>query len=140
MNKVLIPTILLSTLAIVMIFGSVSPAFAGSDGESYKKYRTISIGDMVGTIEISEDTSIDDVADRAISAEEATEGYDVEKAKLAKAVNESDQYFLVWKLVDFEESGTMTMYILDAGTGEQLIDPITKEKGMCGKYQSAKSG
>ena len=140
MNKVLIPTILLSTLAIVMIFGSVSPAFAGSDGESYKKYRTISIGDMVGTIEISEDTSIDDVADRAISAEEATEGYDVEKVKLAKAVNESDQYFLVWKLVDFEESGTMTMYILDAGTGEQLIDPITKEKGMCGKYQSAKSG
>ncbi len=140
MGKVLVLTLLLSVLATVMIFGSVSPIFAGSDGESYKKYQVVSIGDAVGTIEISEDTNIDDVKDQAISEEDATEGYDVDKAKLKKAVNDSDQYFLVWKLVDFTDSGTMTIYVLDAGTGEQLIEPVIKEKGMCTKSQSTNSG
>ncbi|MCH9657996.1 hypothetical protein K0U27_04760 [archaeon] len=134
MTKVIIPTLLLSFLAVVMVFGSISPAFAGSDGDkSYKRSWVVPIGDAKGTIAISEETNIDDVADSAISEEQARQGYDdVVKAKLKKAVNDSGQYFLVWKLVDYTESDTKIMYILDAGTGEALAEPITKEDGSCG--------
>lgn len=70
MTKVLIPTLLLSFLAVVMVFGSVSPAFADSDGDkSYKRSWVVPIGNAEGTIEVSEDTSIDDVRDSAISEE-----------------------------------------------------------------------
>ncbi|MDH3780576.1 MAG: hypothetical protein OES15_06945 [Nitrosopumilus sp.] len=118
-----------------MVFGSIAPAFADSDGKSYKRW-VVPIDDAVGTIEISEDTNIDDVRDSAISEEQARQGYDVDKAKLKKAVNDSGQYFLVWKLIDYTESDTKIMYILDAGTGEQLTEPITKEKGSCGKHKT----
>lgn len=135
MSKALFPTILLSFLAVVMVFGTVAPAFADSDGKSYKRW-IVPIGDAEGTIEISEDTNIDDVRDLAISEEQAREGYDVDKAKLKKAVNDSGQYFLVWKLVDYTDENTKIKYILDAGTGEQLIEPIIKEKGSCGDKKS----
>ena len=135
MSKVLVPTLLLSFLAVVMVFGSVSPAFADSEGKSYKRW-VVPIGDAEGTIEISADTNIDDVRDLAISEEEARQGYDVDKAKLKKAVNDSGQYYLVWKLVDYTDSDTKIKYILDAGTGEQLTDPIVKEKGSCGKHKT----
>jgi len=118
-----------------MVFGSIAPAFADSDGKSYKRW-VVPIDDAVGTMEISEDTNIDDVRDSAISEEQARQGYDVDKAKLKKAVNDSGQYFLVWKLIDYTESDTKIMYILDAGTGEQLTEPITKEKGSCGKHKT----
>lgn len=132
MNKVYIPTMMLSVLSVAVVLGSVSPAFSSSDGESYTQNWAVSIGDAVGTIEVSEDTSIDDVRDQAISEEEAKDGYDVQRASLTKAVNDSDQYFLVWKLIEHTETNTVTMYVLDAGTGEQLIEPIIKESGMCG--------
>ena len=135
-NKIYIPTTILSVLAVAVVFGSASPAFSSSDGESYTRNWVSSIGDAVGTIEVSEDTNVDDVKDQAISEEEATDGYDVTKARLTKAVNDSDQYFLVWKLIEYGETDTVTMYILDAGTGEQLVEPIIKEGGMCGSKQS----
>ncbi len=118
-----------------MVFGSIATAFADYDGKSYKRW-VVPIGDAEGTIEISEDTNIDDVRDLAISEEQARQGYDVDKAKLKKAVNDSGQYFLVWKLVDYTESDTKIKYILDAGTGEQLTEPIVKEKGSCGDKKS----
>ena len=136
MGKVLVSTLLLSFLAVVMVFGSVSPALADSDGKSYKRDWVVPIGDAEGTIKISEDTNIDDVRDLAILEEQARQGYDVDKAKLKKAVNDSGQYFLVWKLVDYTDSDTKIKYILDAGTGEQLIDPIVKEKGSCSKHKT----
>ena len=76
MSKVLVPTLLLSFLAVVMVFGSVAPAFADSEGKSYKRW-VVPIGDAEGTIEISADTNIDDVRDLAISEEQARQGYDV---------------------------------------------------------------
>lgn len=139
MSKILTPTLLLSFLAVVMVFGSVAPAFADSDGKSYKRSWIVPIGDAVGTIEISQDTNIDDVRDLAISEEQAIQGYDVDKAKLKKAVNDSGQYFLVWKLVDYTDSDTKIKYILDAGTGEQLTEPMVKEKGSCGKHKSGEN-
>lgn len=136
MNKVFIPTIMLSVLTVALVFGAAAPAFSSSDGESYKRNWISSIGDAVGTIEVSKDANVDDVRDQAISAEEAKDGYDVKKASLTKAVNNSDQYFLVWKLIEYGETDTVTMYILDAGTGEQLVEPITKEGGMCPSKKS----
>jgi len=136
MNRMYIPAITLSAMAVAVVLGSVSPAFSSSDGESYTRNWVISIGDAVGTIEVSEDTSIDNVRDQAISEEEAKDGYDAQKASLTKAVNDSDQYFLVWKLIERAETNTVTMYVLDADTGEQLIEPITKEGGTCGGKQS----
>lgn len=141
MTKALVPTLLLSFLAVVMVFGSVAPAFADSQGEkSYKRSWVVPIGDAVGTIEISEDTDVDDVRDMAISEEEARQGYDdVDKAKLKKAVNNDGQYFLVWKLVDYTESNTKTVYVLDAGSGEQLTEPVVKEMGSCSKHKTGGS-
>jgi len=139
MGKLLVPTLLLSFLAAVMVFGSAAPAFADSEGKSYKGNWAVPIGDAVGTIEISGDSGIDDVRDLAISEEQARQGYDVDKAKLKKAVNDSGQYFLVWKLVDYAEPNTKTMYVLDAGTGEQLTEPVTKERGSCGKHQAGQN-
>jgi len=55
-----------------------------------------------------------------ITQEQATQGYDVDKAKLGQAVNDDGKYFLVWKLVDHTESNTKTIYVLDASTGKQL--------------------
>ncbi|MDH3203411.1 MAG: hypothetical protein OEL81_01880 [Nitrosopumilus sp.] len=140
MTKVLIPTLLLSFLAVVMVFGSISPVFADSEDKSYKRSWVVPIGDAEGTIEISEETNIDDVRDSAISEEQARQGYDdVDKAKLKKAVNDSGQYFLVWKLVDYTEYDTKIMYIIDAGTGEALTEPITKEGGSCGGKEKSQT-
>jgi hypothetical protein len=138
MSKVLVPTLLLSFLAVVMVFGSITPTFADSEGDkSYKRSWVVPISNAEGTIAISEETNIDDVRESAISEEQARQGYDdVDKAKLKKAVNDSGQYFLVWKLVDYTESDTKIIYILDAGTGEQLTEPITKEGGSCGDKKS----
>ncbi|MCA9813235.1 MAG: hypothetical protein KC483_10310 [Nitrosarchaeum sp.] len=139
MTKVLIPTLLLFFLAVVMIFGSVSPAMADSDGKSYKRNWIMSIGDSEGTLEITQDTNIDDLKSNAISQEQATQGYDVDRAKLGQAVNDDGRYYLVWKLVDYTESNTKTIYVLDAGTGQQLTEPITKEAGSCGNKSQIKT-
>ena len=115
------------------------PALADSGDKSYKQSWAVPIGQAEGTLEISQDTNIDDVRDLAISEEQARQGYDADRARLAKAVNDSGQYFLVWKLVDYTESNTKIKYILDAGTGEQLIEPIVKEVGSCGGHKTTKS-
>ena len=137
MIKVLIPTLLLSFLAIAVVFGSISPAMADPGEEkSYKRHWAISIGDSEGTLEITQGTNLDDLKSKAISQEQATQGHDVDKAKLGKAVNSDGKYYLVWKLVEFTDSNTMTVYVLDAGTGDELTEPITKEGGSCGDKKS----
>ncbi len=139
MGKVLVPAFLLSLLVVVLVLGYASPALADSEDKSYKQSWAVPIGEAEGTVEISQDTSIDDVRDLAISEEQARQGYDVDRARLAKAVNDSGQYFLVWQLVDYTESNTKIKYTLDAGTGEQLIEPVVKEGGSCGSHKTAKS-
>ncbi len=135
MEKVLAPVFLLSLLTAVLVLGSMSPALADSENKSYKRSWAVPIGEAEGTIEVSPDADIDDVRDLAISEEQALQGYDVDKARLTKAVNDSGQHFLVWKLVDYAESNAKTIHVLDAGTGEQLIEPIVKEGGSCGSHK-----
>jgi hypothetical protein len=131
----------LALVAMLSLIFAISPqALAESEdgSKTYKKYWVISIGDKSGTIEITDDSDIEQLKKQAISYEEATAGYEnVNKARLSQAVNDSEQYFLVWKVVtesgDAEDS-TYTKNIVDAGTGE-LLTSVTKEGG-CGYKKS----
>ena len=138
-NKFAFPVLFASMVAAVLIVGSVSPVMADSEtGEkSYKRHWSISIGTAEGSLQITEDNTKHELKASALPLEEVIIGYsDIHKARLGSAVNDSGNYYLVWKLVssDYdEESDTKirTIYVLDAGTGEQLTEPITKEGG-CG--------
>ena len=128
-----------SVAVFSLVFAIAPAAFAEGDYSTYKKYWVLSIGDASGTIEITEDSDIAALKEQAISSEEATAGYEnVVKARLAQAVNDSDQYFLVWKVVTEsgdENDSTYTVNVLDAGTGN-LLTSMTKEGGGCGSHKS----
>ncbi|HUT05146.1 MAG TPA: hypothetical protein VMW74_00430 [Nitrosopumilaceae archaeon] len=129
----------LASLAVLSLIVVMAPnALANSDdgSKTYKRHWEISIGDASGTLEITPTTDIEVLKAQAISAEDASKGYDdVVKTRLGKAVNDSGDYFLVWKVVtseSSEETGTIyTVNVLDAGSGE-LLTSMTKEGGGCG--------
>ena len=130
----------IASVAVFSLVFAIAPvAFAEGDYSTYKKYWVLSIGDASGTIEITEDSDIAALKEQAISSEEATTGYEnVVKARLAQAVNDSDQYFLVWKVVTEsgdENDSTYTVNVLDAGTGN-LLTSMNKEGGSCGSHKS----
>jgi len=133
---------LVSAAVFSLIFVIAPEVFAdnGDDSKTYKRYWVISIGDASGTIEITEDSDIAALKEQAISSEDATTGYEnVVKARLAQAVNDSEQYFLVWKVItgsSDENDSTYTVNILDAGTGD-LLTSMTKEGGGCGYHKSS---
>lgn len=132
----------LASVAMFSLVFAIAPhAIAESEdgSKTYKKYWIISIGDKSGTIEITDDSDIDELKEQAISYDDATAGYEnVVKARLSQAVNDSGQYYLVWKVVtesgDAEDSA-YTNNVLDAGTGE-LLTSVTKEGGGCGYKKS----
>lgn len=131
----------LASVAMFLLVFAIAPYAVAESGESsktYKKYWVTSIGEKQGTIEITEDSDIDKLKEQAISYDEATEGYEnVKKARLSQAVNDSGQYFLVWKVVTVSgegEDSTFTKNILDAGTGELLTSKI--KEGGCGYKKS----
>ncbi len=137
-GKFVIPTLFATMIAVVLVFGAATTVMAYSeDGKSYKKHWSISIGTAEGSLQITEDNTKHELKASALPLEEVIIGYsDIHKARLGSAVNDSGNYYLVWKLVssDYdEESDTKirTIYVLDAGTGELLTDPIIKE-GKCG--------
>lgn len=139
MDKVSISALLLVATAVI-ILGSASTAMADSENYSkeYRGHWAISIGTSSGSLEITEDTDKSQLKSQVIPLSQAAEGYDnIHKAKLGKAVNDDGQKFLVWKLISYdynEETNTKikTIYVLDAGTGVELTEPITKEGGSCG--------
>lgn len=128
-----------AVFSIIFVIAPAALAYDGNDTKSYGHYWMISIGNATGTIEITEDSDIAALKEQAISSEEATAGYEnVVKARLYQAVNDSDQYFLVWKVVTEsgdESDSTLTVDILDAGNGN-LLTSMTKEGGGCGSHKS----
>ena len=134
-----IPTLFATMIAVVLIFGSASLVIADSeDGtKSYKRHKAISIGDAEGLLQITDDTSKQELKKYALPLDEVVAEYsDIHKARLGKAVNDDGNYYLIWKLISVDwdvESDTKirTIYVLDAATGELLTDPIIKE-GSCG--------
>ena len=138
-SKLSFPVVFASVVAFALIFAVAPSAMADSEdgSKTYKRHWAISIGDQSGTLQITEDSTKEQLKAQAISIEDATDGYeDIVKARLGKAVNDSGEYYLIWKLVSVdhdEESDTKmrTIYALDAGTGD-LLTTMTKEGGKCG--------
>ena len=148
MGKIVMPTLVLSFIALVMVIGAISPAMADSDGsKSYKRHWAIPIGTAEGSLEITEENTKEQLKEIAISLDDLdlTSYPEISKARLGKAVNDDGKYFLVWKLInknhDTESDTTIkTIYVLDAGNGATLLDePITKEGGSCGNKDRSKT-
>jgi len=136
-----IPALFATMIAVVLVFGAASAVMADSEegAKSYKRHWAVPIGDATGSLEITEETSKSELKDQAKSLDELdlSDYPDITKVRLGKAVNDKDQYFLVWKLMSVdhdEESDTRikTIYVLDAGTGEPLLDEPIKKEGGCG--------
>ena len=131
-------------VVIVLIFGSTGTVMAESqDGSKYTGHWTVSIGDKLGSLQITEE-NIESQKLLAISEETAITNYpNVIKAHLGIAVNNNGENFLVWKIVSVEsdtESDTKihTIYVLDAGTGD-LLTSMTKKGGSCGDKDKTKT-
>lgn len=135
----MIPAITAVLAMAVVIATPAVFAESGDGSKKYMKYWTVSIGDASGTLEITPDTDLDSLREQAISSEEASAGHEnVVKTRLSKAVNDSEEYFLVWKVVTEstdENDPTHTVDVLDAGTGN-LLTSMTKEGGGCGFKKS----
>jgi len=133
-KKYLIPALV---AVFVLGFALAAPfvmASSGYDkhGEYNKSHWAVPVEGFVGSIQITEDVDKHALMDQVtVSLSEASKGLDVKKASLGIAVNENDDKFLVWKLVDFNmdaESDTITatIYIVDAGDVENTTS-VTKE-------------
>ena len=85
-----------------------------------------------GSIQITEDSNRGELKDQVtVSLSEAADGLEVYKASLGAVINENDDKFLVWVLVNVEkdeESGTAiaTIYIVDAADSTNTAQ-ITRE-------------
>lgn len=126
----------LTIVSLIVVMAPTVLAASDEGSKTYKRHWEIPLGDVSGTLEITPTTDIEDLKAQAVSAEDAAKGYEnVVKIQLGKAVNDSGNYFLVWKVViskSSEETGkTYTVNILDAGSGE-ILTSITKEGGGCG--------
>jgi thiol:disulfide interchange protein len=124
--------------------------------KSHKGHWEIPVGEFVGSIPIPEEMdreSHKELDQVTVSLSDAAADYqNVKKAKLGIAVNDKGDKFLVWKLVEFikdsdSETGTMTIYIVDAGDAGIPHVKVTKDfdkathhqkwsdyKGMKGHY------
>ena len=92
--------------------------------------QPIQVEGFVGTIEITEDSDRESLREQVtVSLSDAADGLDVQKAKLGVVVNENDNRYLVWKLVNIErdlesETATLTIYIVDAANADNTTTVI----------------
>ena len=141
-----IPALFATMIAVVLVFGAASHVMADSeDGtKSYKRHWAIDVADYQGTeksLKITEDTDKRELVKQALPLDEVAADYsDIHKARLGKAVNVDGEYFLVWKLVNYnydEETDTKikTIYVIVAGNGVE-ITKVIKEGGCGDKHKS----
>lgn len=103
--------------------------FAQQNG---KKHMPIQVEGFDGSIQITEDSNRQEIKSQIIvSLSEASAGLDVHKAHLGVVVNENDDKFLVWILVNVKkdaesETAIATIYVVDAGDSSNTAT-ITKE-------------
>ncbi len=103
--------------------------FAQQNG---KKHMPIQVEGFEGRIQITEDSDRQEIKSQiTVSLSEASGGLDVHKAHLGVVVNENDDKFLVWILVNVEkdaesETAIATIYVVDAGDLSNTAT-ITKE-------------
>ena len=106
---------------------------AYKDGYSAKKmHMPTQVEGFVGSIAVTEDSDRTSLREQVtVSLSDAADGLDVQKAKLSIVVNENDDKYLVWKLVNIEkdlesETTTVTIHIVDAANAENTTT-VTKE-------------
>ena len=127
---------LFATPIVMAESGYGSHSYDGA--KSHKKHWAIQVQGFEGSIPIPEDMDREShkaLKDKVtVSLSEAAADYpNVKKAKLGIAVNENGEKFLVWKLIEINkdpdsDTGTKTIYIVDAGDVTNKLDPpITKE-------------
>jgi len=103
--------------------------FAQQNG---KKHMPIQVEGFDGSIQITEDSDRQEIKSQiTVSLSDASDGLDVHKAHLGVVVNENDDKFLVWILVNVEkdsesETAIATIYVVDAGDLSNTAT-ITKE-------------
>ena len=103
--------------------------FAQQNG---KKHMPIQVEGFEGSIQITEESDRQEIKSQiTVSLSEASAGLDVYKAHLGVVVNENDDKFLVWILVNVEkdtesETAIATIYVVDAGDLSNTTT-ITKE-------------
>jgi len=103
--------------------------FAQQNG---KKHMPIQVEGFDGSIQITDDSDRQEIKSQiTVSLSDAAAGLDVHKAHLGVVVNENDDKFLVWILVNVEkdtesETGIATIYVVDAGNLSYTAT-ITKE-------------
>lgn len=103
--------------------------FAQQNG---KKHMPVQVERFEGSIQITEDSDRQEIKSQiTVSLSEASAGLEVYKAYLGVVVNENDDKFLVWILVNVEkdtesDTAVTTIYVVDAGDLSNTTT-ITKE-------------
>jgi len=114
--------------------------FAQQNG---KKHMSIQVEGFDGSIQITEDSNRQEIKSQiTVSLSEASAGLDVHKAHLGVVVNENDNKFLVWILVNVEkdaesETAIATIYVVDAGDLSNTAT-ITKDIDLFEKTRDGK--
>ena len=114
--------------------------FAQQNG---KKHMPIQVEGFDGSIQITEDSDRQEIKSQiTVSLSDASDGLDVHKAHLGVVVNENDDKFLVWILVNVEkdaesETAIATIYVVDAGDLSNTAT-ITKEIDLSEKTRDGK--
>ena len=114
--------------------------FAQQNG---KKHMPIQVEGFDGSIQITEDSDRQEIKNQiTVSLSDASDGLDVHKAHLGVVVNENDDKFLVWILVNVEkdaesETAIATIYVVDAGDLSNTAT-ITKEIDLSEKTRDGK--
>ena len=109
--------------------GEDDKRFAQQNG---KKRMPIQVEGFEGSIQITEDSDRQKIKSQiTVSLSDAADGLDVYKAHLGVVVNENDDKFLVWILVNVEkdtesDTAVTTIHIVDAGDLSNTTT-ITKE-------------
>ena len=121
-----------------LMFVAASPNVAADESDRsaahhyWKKHMPIQVEGFEGDIQIIADSDRHELKEKVtVSLSEAAEGLDVYKARLGTVINENDEKFLVWLLVNFEKninSGIVvaTIYIVDAADSSNTAQ-ITRE-------------
>ena len=140
-NKKMMLPALVAVLALMFVaatpyvLAEPSDSYAAyKDGYSAKKVHSMptQVEGFVGSIAVTEDSDRTYLREQVtVSLSTAADGLDVQKAKLSIVVNENDEKYLVWKLVNIEkdlesETTILTIYIVDAANAENTTT-VTKE-------------
>lgn len=139
-KKMMLPALV---AVFALMFVAATPYALAEPSDSYVAYKDgyggkkmhntpTQVEGFVGSIVVTEDSDRTSLREQVtVSLSEAADGLDVQKAKLGIVVNENDDKYLVWKLVNIEkdlesETKTLTIYIVDAINAENTTT-VTKE-------------